>query len=348
MIAFQNRISAFIELGKRLQKLPSHSIQNTNGSLKKLLELLPNLKHRNGWFTEKEVNKSLAAWGNLLSEDSLKQWVTPYKMDIISPKTVGIVMAGNIPLVGFHDLVCVLLTGHRALIKLSSNDALLIPVICDLLIEIEPMFADYIEFADSKLENFDAAIATGSNNSARYFHHYFDKYPNIIRSNRNSVAVLTGEETQEELAALGSDIFDYYGLGCRSVSKLYVPKNYNFDAFFNAIYPKSNIIDHSKYANNYDYNKAVYLMSEFNILDNGFLILKEAEELCSPLATVFYEYYTDLENIQTTLEQKKEAIQCVVSNHKSLNGIPFGTAQSPKLNDYADRVDTVQFLLKIS
>lgn len=348
MIVFKKRISSFIELGNVLRNLQqASSTQNDSKAIDHLKAVIPSLKHHNGWFIEKEVHRALGAWGNLLTEKNINEWLLPYSIDTKVSKTVGLIMAGNIPLVGLHDLLCVLICGHRALIKLSSNDAILLPLLCDVLIEIEPSFEDYITFTDSKLENFDAAIATGSNNSARYFHHYFDAYPNIIRSNRNSVAVLSGNESEEDLKALGSDIFDYFGLGCRSVSKLYVPENYNFDLFFNAIFSFSNIINYSKYANNYDYNKAVYLMSEFKLLDNGFIILKEDKQLCSPLATVFYEHYSDVDSVTNTLASNQNAIQCIVSKDKTLSAISFGKAQSPKLNDYADQEDTVQFLLGI-
>ena len=348
MIVFKDRLSSFIELGNVLRNLEqAPPLQNDSKSVTIIKEVIPTLKHHNGWFIEKEVHKALSAWGNLLTEKNINEWLQPYSIATKTPKTVGLIMAGNIPLVGLHDLLCVLICGHRALIKLSSNDAILLPLLCDVLIEIEPSFANYITFTDSKLENFDAAIATGSNNSARYFQHYFDAYPNIIRSNRNSVALLTGNESEEDLKALGSDIFDYFGLGCRSVSKLYVPENYNFDLFFNAIYSFSSIIDYSKYANNYDYNKAVYLMSEFKLLDNGFLILKEDKQLCSPLATVFYEFYTDTNSVKKSIESNQNAIQCVVSQDQELSSITFGQAQSPKLNDYADQEDTVRFLLNI-
>lgn len=348
MIAFKSRIQAFVKLGKKLNDLVSNNIsENDSKAIVKIREAIPLLKHHNGWFTEKEVLKAIKAWGNLLSEESITGWLTPYSVTVTSSKTVGLVMAGNIPLVGFHDLLCVLICGHRALIKPSSNDTVLLTLLCDVLVEIEPAFSEYITFTDSKLTEFDAAIATGSNNSARYFHHYFDNYPNIIRSNRNSIAVLTGSETEEELNALGSDIFDYFGLGCRSVSKLYVPENYNFDAFFNAVFSFNPVINYAKYANNYDYNKAVYLMSEYALLDNGFLLLKEDERLCSPLATVFYESYSDIQEVKKMMATKSEDIQCVVSHHKALDGISFGKTQSPQLNDYADCIDTVQFLLKI-
>lgn len=257
-------------------------------------------------------------------------------------------MAGNIPLVGFHDLLAVLITGNKALIKLSGNDKILLPLVTDYLKHIEPQLENCIQFTEEKMVDFDAVIATGSNNTARYFEYYFGKKPNIIRKNRNSVAVLTGDETKAELNALGEDIFRYYGLGCRSVSKLFVPTDYNFDLFFQAIYEYRDIMNLAKYANNYDYNKAVYLMSEFKILDNGFLMLKKDSSYSSPIASLFYEHYADLTSLKKRLENDKEKIQCIVGSRVNSNEVKFGETQKPALSDYADGIDTVEFLLKTS
>jgi hypothetical protein len=255
-------------------------------------------------------------------------------------------MAGNIPLVGFHDLLSVLLTGNNALIKLSSNDNVIISFVKDYLISIEPLFKDRILLPDGKMQGFDAVIATGSNNTARYFEHYFGNVPNIIRKNRTSIAVLTGKESPEQLEALGEDIFRYYGLGCRSVSKLFVPDGYDFKPFFTSIYSYHPIIEQNKYANNYDYNKAVYLMSEFKILDNGFLVLKEDKSYASPIASLFYENYTSLNNLKERLKEDEDQLQCVVGDGILDSEIPFGDTQNPALSDYADGVDTVDFLLR--
>jgi len=252
-------------------------------------------------------------------------------------------MAGNIPLVGFHDFLSVLITGNKVLAKLSSNDTVLLPFLAKKLIEIEPGFAELIEFTEERLSNFDAVIATGSNNTARYFEYYFGKYPSIIRKNRNSVAILTGNETPEQLDALAEDIFRYFGLGCRNVSKLFLPKDYNFDPFFNAMYGWKEIINNNKYINNYDYNKAVYLMSNIELLDNEFLLLKEDNGFSSPISVVFYQYYESEDELRKYLSENKEHIQAIVSE----KDIPFGAAQKPQLWDYADGVDTVSFLLNL-
>ncbi len=331
------RINAFAKLGKFLKEIASENEQ-------------PNLKKaeiENGWFTKENIKFSLNSWSEALSKKNLEQWISNYKIEETQPKTVAIIMAGNIPLVGFHDFISVLITGNKVLAKLSSNDKTLLPFLTQKLIEIEPNFKNYIEFTEGKLENFDAVIATGSNNTSKYFEYYFGKYPNIIRKNRNSVAVLTGTETEEELSQLANDIFQYFGLGCRNVSKLYVPENYNFENFFKAMFNWKEIIHNHKYINNYDYNKAVYLMDSFPLLDNEFMLLKEDKGFSSPISVVFYEKYASFENISNELEEQSENIQCVVSKAGIKNEISFGKAQNPELWDYADGVDTLDFLLKI-
>ena len=256
-------------------------------------------------------------------------------------------MAGNIPLVGFHDFLCVLATGHHVLVKQSSNDKHLLPFLAKYLEHVLPDLKGKIKFTEDKLEQFDAVIATGSNNTARYFEFYFKNKPSIIRKSRNSAAVLTGNETNEQLEALSEDIFRYYGLGCRNVSKFFIPKDYNFDAFFAAMYKWNPIINDSKYANNYDYNKAVYIMSEFDMLENGFLMIKEDQSYASPIATVFYEYYDSTESLKQKIDTDQDLIQCIVADGFNDTEIPFGKTQKPELSDYADNVDTIAFLLAI-
>ncbi|WP_108246114.1 acyl-CoA reductase [Muricauda brasiliensis] len=344
----RNTIDAFVKLGKYLTDFCDKCYSNDPEVDQNLKEIVARAGHHNGWFTEDNVLFSLQQWGELLTEQYIKDWLDNYSFQTENePKTVGIVMAGNIPLVGFHDFLSVLLSGNKVLVKLSSNDKVLLPYLSNFLIEEEPSLVDKIEFVDGKLENFDAVIATGSNNTSRYFEYYFGKKPNIIRKNRNSVAVLSGRESEEELKALGEDIFRYYGLGCRNVSKIYVPKEYNFDGLFNALFHYKDIINQHKYANNYDYNKAVYLMSEFKILDNGFLILKEDDSLTSPISALFYSYYDDESTLRKKLQEMEEQIQCVVSSDAKGNDVNFGDTQKPSLNDYADGIDTLEFLLKL-
>lgn len=305
---------------------------------------IENAKHYNGWFTRENILFSFKNWSDALTQDNLDKWLDPYELSHKSSKTIGIIMAGNIPLVGFHDFISVLLSGHNVLVKRSSNDQRLLPVITDYLISLDASYEERILFTEGRMLNFDAIIATGSNNTARYFEYYFKNKPSIIRKNRNSVAVLTGNETPGQLRDLGDDIFRYFGLGCRNVSKLFVPENYDFDNFYKAIEPWNELLNHAKYANNYDYNKAVYLMSEFKFLDNGFLILKKSADWSSPIATLFYESYKDEKLLREFLDENDEKIQCVVASGLLKDEVSFGQTQHPEVWDYADNVDTLSFL----
>ncbi len=349
----QQRINAFVKLGDFLGQFSNEAIQKKNNiehndlffdGFKHQLKLA---EEQNSWFTATNIAFSLHGWSQELTETNLNTWLKPYSFKIDSPKQIAVIMAGNIPLVGFHDFLSVLISGHKVLVKQSSNDKHLLPFLAKYLEYVEPEFKGRITFTEDKIENFDAVIATGSNNTARYFEYYFKDKPSIIRNNRNSVAVLTGNESKVELEALSDDIFRYYGLGCRNVSKLFVPKAYNFDPFFEAMYHWHPIIEKAKYANNYDYNKAVYLMSEFDILENGFLMLKEDQSYASPIATVFYEYYDDMNALKEKLSNESSQIQCIVSKSFGKNTITFGATQNPKLWDYADGIDSIAFLLSI-
>ncbi len=343
----------FIELGRFLSQFSLDNNAKKVGVLgnelffDKCIELIELSQSHNGWFTPKQVYFAIQSWADALSEENLNVWLSKYNFSEVKTKTVGLILAGNIPLVGFHDFLSVLISGHKVLVKTSSNDQYLIKFLAQYLIAINPEIENYITFTEGKLEGFDAVIATGSNNTARYFEYYFKNKPSIIRKNRNSVAVLTGTETHEELVNLGEDIFRYFGLGCRNVSKLFIPKGYNFEAFFKAMYEQRDVIYYEKYANNYDYNKAVFLMSNFQLLDNEFLIIKEDSSYASPISSVFYEYYDTIEEIQKQLVNDAEQIQCIVSNNSIERSIPFGQTQKPNLWDYADNVDTLEFLLKI-
>src|SRR5690606_32871909 len=301
----------------------------------------------NGWFTKENVLFAIEQWANALTNNNINTWISKYSFNAKTSKKVAVIMAGNLPLVGFHDFISVLISGHEVLIKQSSGDNLLLPVLVKYLQALDESLIHRISFTEGKLENFDAVIATGSNNTARYFEYYFRDKPAIIRKNRNSVAVLSGNETHDELKALSDDIFRYYGLGCRNVSKLFVPEGYNFNAFFEAIYHWHPIINETKYANNYDYNKAVYLMSEFNLLENGFLMLKEDPSYSSPIASVFYEFYSTKDALKNKVAKDAEQIQCIVAKGFLETEIAFGETQKPKLWEYADNVDTLDFLLKI-
>ena len=344
---------SFVELGKFLSQFTLDEQHQRTDVLhndlyfEKFKDLLELSQSHNGWFTQEQVYFAVQSWAEALKEDNLNQWLSSYDLSDIKPKTVGLILAGNIPLVGFHDFLSVLISGHKALIKTSSNDQHLIQFLANYLINVEPKLSYYISFTDGKLENFDAIIATGSNNTARYFEFYFKDKPSIIRKNRNSVSVLNGKESHDDLVNLGEDIFRYFGLGCRNVSKLFVPKNYSFEAFFKAIYEYKDVIFYEKYSNNYDYNKAVFLMSNFKLLDNEFLTLKEDTSYASPISSVFYEYYDSISDLQKRLTNDAEQIQCIVSNKLIENSIPFGQTQQPKLWDYADNVDTIAFLTEL-
>lgn len=347
-MTLEQRINAFVSLGDFMSQFaagrkndhPANELFYSSAE-----ELIVSEKYRNPWFVEKNVRQAIVALGAMLKKDTLENWLSAYNTTAESVKKIGIVMAGNIPMVGFHDLMCVLLAGHELHAKLSSQDKTLLAFFAKVLTHIEAGFEEKIHFHKTSLKDCDAYIATGTNNSARYFEHYFGKYPNIIRRNRNSVAVLEGTETQENLKEIGKDIFDYFGLGCRNITKLYVPENYDFDQFFKAIYDYHDIVNHSKYGNNYDYNKAIYLMGSLDLLDNGFVLLKEDEQIASPVGVLFYEYYKDADKLKESLIAHDNEIQCVVAKDSSfLRQVPPGMAQCPAVDDYADGVDTMAFL----
>jgi hypothetical protein len=347
------KINTFVALGDFLRQfsldnnLRNPEIQNNDTFFDSFEALLELSQSHNGWFTKEQVCFAVNSWAEALTKSNLNQWLSNYDFSKVTPKTVGLILAGNIPLVGFHDFLSVLISGHTVLVKTSSNDQHLIKFLAKYLIVTEPELANRITFTDGKLENFDAVIATGSNNTARYFEYYFKNKPSIIRKNRNSVAILNGNESHEDLVNLGEDIFRYFGLGCRNVSKLFVPKGYNFDAFFKAIFEYQDVIHYEKYSNNYDYNKAVFLMSNFKLLDNGFLTLKEDSSYSSPISSVFYENYDSLPDLINRLKKDEDQIQCIVSNGLTENSIAFGQTQKPQLWDYADNVNTLEFLISV-
>jgi len=345
--------SIFIELGKFLQQFSENgnskndTVLNNDLFFDAFVDLIQLSQSHNGWYTPGQVYFAIQSWAEALTQSHLDQWLSAYELESVQPKSVGLILAGNIPLVGFHDFLSVLLSGHKVLVKTSSNDQHLLPFIAKYIIACEPEFENYITFVPGKLENFDAVIATGSNNTARYFEYYFKDKPSIIRKSRNSVAVLNGSETKEQLIELGEDIFRYFGLGCRNVSKLFVPTGYDFKDFFEALYEYKDVIYYEKYANNYDYNKAVFLMSNFKLLDNEFITLVQNSSYASPISSIFYELYDDLDAIKTRLKTEQDQIQCIVSNGIIPESVAFGQTQKPELWDYADNVDTMQFLLSI-
>lgn len=343
------RINAFIKLGDFLR---GFSEQNNvdNDHYKRLSEIVLNDHQYNPWFTEENIYKAIKTIGNSLNESTINKWLSVYSELNIEkePKRIGVITAGNLPLVGFHDFISVLITGNIFVGKLSSKDNRLLRIIADYLIDTNAEFKNLIFFEENQLTGFDAIIATGSNNSSRYFEYYFGKYPHIIRHNRNSIAVLTGSETEEQISLLADDIFQYFGLGCRNVSKLFIPEGYNFNLLFEHINHYQHLYQHNKYANNHDYNRSVYLMNQTPHLDNGFVLLKEDIQMTSPIAVLYYEFYKNSERVNQYIDVNKDQIQCVVSESVQIkNAIPFGKAQQPELWDYADNVDTVKFLLNL-
>jgi hypothetical protein len=338
----QERIKAFAELGGILRKSITGVHDPGAAGLAGLIEA----QHKiNGWFTTDNVITALSTLAEQLTIENLTEWTSAYPglKEETSPIKVAVIMAGNIPLAGFHDYLSVLISGNYLLAKTSSKDSELIVKISDILFNADGRFRDRIEFVSGPLRDFDAIIATGSNNSSRYFEYYFGRYPNIIRRNRNSIAVLDGTETGDELKELGKDIFLYFGLGCRSVSKIFLPDGYSINSVtdnWDDLY--ADIINQHKYANNYDFNKAVYLVNRVSFTDTGYLLLREDPRLSSPVAVLHYEYYNDRNDLEHKIESEKDRIQCIVGH----GYLPFGTAQSPYLWDYADGIDTLEFLSK--
>lgn len=339
-MSFQQRLIAFVHLGKILAEASKAGQARTVGEAYLY----------NNWFTEESQRNCFAVWADLLTESKLTKWLNKYPIEEkIAPKNIAIIMAGNIPMVGFHDLLCVLLSGNNATVKMSSDDKILIKWIADELIKFDTSFNEKIHFVEDQIKsNFDAVIATGSNNSNRYFDAYFGKYPNILRKNRNSIAIVDGKETEDEMKLLADDIFSYFGLGCRNVSKVFLPNGFAFEKLYENTHKYSEFIHHNKYANNYTYHKAIWLMNTDKFLDNGFLLMKEEnEQFSSPLASIYYQYYNNMDEVKSIINQRESEIQCVVSTENFKNNIPFGSTQTPALNDYADNVDTMKFLTEL-
>jgi hypothetical protein len=338
-------IKGFAQLGVMMRTLGKNekwsdfSSGLTKEEHEALNEVILRQFHSNGWFIEQNVRASLSALGEQLTQENITAWASVYSFHS-SPKKVGVIMAGNIPLVGFHDFLCVLISGNSVLCKLSSNDKSMLPALAHHLVQLVPELKNRIEFTEGRMNDMEAMIATGSDNSLQYFEQYFGKYPHVFRRNRTSLAILDGSESKSEMEALGSDIFSYFGLGCRNVSHLLIPEGYNLQNFFEAMIGYSDVVNNNKYANNYDYNKAVYLMNQHELLDNNFVLLRESEDLFSPLSMIHYHYYSSKEDMQDYISKHKIDLQVVVGK----DNLPFGKAQSPNLDDYADGVDIMEWL----
>ena len=331
----QARVEGFANLGEYLRT----SVHQDSAEELFSAEVL------NPWFTKENIDNCLDYWSKQLEVGMLKSWLNPYKIkEPVSPKKVLLIMAGNIPLVGFHDFLTVLISGHKVVIKMSSSDKVLLKVLINKLTSIAPNFKNSIFFVDDlKKRDFDAVIATGSDNSAQYFEYYFKEVKKIIRKNRRSIAILDGSESDMELKGLSGDVFSYFGLGCRNVSKIFLPRGYNLNKLFKSFFQYSHLLKHKKYANNYDYNKAVFLMGSNKLIENGFLLMKEDKSLFSPVAMLYYEYYDNIHTIDQFVLDNAGKLQCVVSK----KNVPFGSAQYPNLWDYADGIDTVEFMSEL-
>jgi len=341
------KINSLLSLGQLFKSLADNDVSGLNQIQQEHLEkgraLIETVRHENAWFTADSVEQAFEAWGEALVEPKLSQWLKAYA-EAKESKAVGVIMAGNIPLVGLHDALCVLLSGHRLHAKLSSKDASLMAFVLSVLQSLESEWKDKIKVSE-RLNEIDCLVATGSDNSARYFEYYFKDIQKIIRKNRTSLAILDGSESADDLKGLASDVFTHFGLGCRNVTKLYLTKDFDKDRLFEAFYAYRHYAEHNAYANNYDYNKAVYLLNKIDLLENGFLLLKEDEALQSPVGVLFYEQYEDQQELLKKLEEQADQIQCIVS--KKEQHIPFGKAQQPELWDYADGVDTMAFLSEL-
>lgn len=350
-MSLKQDIAAFSVLGDFLNQFSPEGVKNNNLThlneefYDVFLGIINRHIHHNGWFSKGSIMESIGNIAPFLTVESLNSWMKNYSIpEISTKKKVLVIMPSNLPLVEFHDFISVLLTGHHFVGKCSQQNKQILPALSKILIAIEPTFTSRISFIEAPSKDFDAVIATGSNNSARYFEYYFSKLPNIIRKSRTSIAVLDGNETKEDLKALANDITTYFGRGCRSVTKLYLPKGYNTDRIFEALYDKNQLVDNNKYANNYDYHRALFLMGQHPFLDNGFAILKEDTSIHTPVSVIHYEYYTDIEATKELLSTMKDDIQCIVSNNQEVSRLSFGQAQQPSWTDYADNIDTVDFL----
>lgn len=350
MEGLQHRAASLAQLGEVMRALggaspwPGHGVGLAEAEYNELDAAIRRAKQHNGWFTEENVRHAFSAWGHALAKAGIAEWLAPYT-ELAEPnraqRCIGLILAGNVPLVGLHDALCVFITGHRARIKCSAQEPELIPALIRALDHFMPGTAGRLLVVPNKLGEVDALIATGSDNTARYFDHYFGHLPRIVRKNRVSIALLDGSETDEQLAALGEDVFRYFGLGCRNVSKLLVPRGFDLDRVFRAFFPWSAIVHQNKYGNNYDYTRALWMLDRVPFLENGFVLLKEDTALASPVAALFYQRYDHKEEAIAYIEANRQKLQCVVAR----DGIAFGEAQHPALSDYADGADTLRFLL---
>lgn len=344
-----DRIRSFEILGEKLRRYQENS---TEADLASLVAASRKSSMSNPWFTPAFISLALNNLGKLLTLENLNRWVSVYTTKLereAAPGKIGVVMAGNIPAVGFHDFLCVLITGNTLVAKLSSSDEHLLPAMAGILSEQIPEWKDSIFFTSGKLGEFDAIIATGSTNTSRYFEYYFGKYPHIIRKSRNSIAVLNGTENESDLQNLADDIMLFFGMGCRSISKIYVPSGYDFSRLFKALDKYGSYIHHHKYCNNYEYGKSIFMVGQIPFTDTGYLLLKEDKSISSRIAVLHYEYYENQTDVVESIQQAGDSVQCVISNIiLPINTLHPGEGQTPALWDYADQTDTMEFLLSLS
>ena len=365
-MTLKERIGAFDHLGRILKRyleyVPSSgksiardSTSHANNLFSAQVEIIEKtLKEAcliNSWFTRGNITHAISEIARILNQENLNLWLNHWGEEYLSPKNpmkIGVIMAGNIPLVGFHDFLSVLITGNKFIGKLSSRDDRLLPMIGDLLTGIHKGFQEMMEFTDEKLTGMDAIIATGSNNTYRYFDYYFGKYPHIFRKNRNSTGIIQGNETPVQLKSLGDDIFTYFGLGCRNISKIFVPEIFSLTTLLDVLEKFSYVTEHHKYMNNYLYYRSVYLLNRIPHYDNGFILLKQDGNYNSPIGVLFYEYYSSIEKLIEKIKLDSGQLQCIAGNEiPGLKTVPFGKTQSPELWDYADDVNTIEFLINL-
>ena len=351
ILPLDSRIHAFAELGKIMGRAADSILSGEQEFWTEypVLQLaVEKATHHNSWFTPSNIAFSFNAWKEVLHEEMLREWLKSYELMNRNKGfgRIAVIMAGNIPLVGFHDFLSVLISGHRFIGKLSTDDKIILPAIAEVLIRIDSRFRSMIQFTETTLNGFDAIIATGSNNTARYFEYYFSKYPHIIRKNRSGVGVLSGNENEASMLQLGSDICTYFGLGCRNISKVFIPEGFRPEKLFAAIEPYAAILgNHNKYMNNYSYHRSVFLLNNTRHLDNGVFILTESNQYSSPIPVLYYEYYSDMVVLREKLKRDDEFIQCIANEiFTGSNTTPLGKTQHPGLGDYADGIDTMKFL----
>jgi hypothetical protein len=353
-MVWSQRIGSFVNLGNVIREFVGKEwgtisiSKQANKQVEILEEAVHDSEACNPWFTRKNILQALDSILRYLDKGDLENWIQPYIRGFQNeenPRTVAVVLAGNIPAVGFHDFLCVLISGNRFLGKLSSDDKFLLPAFARILKEYDAAWAPFITFTSGQIHSFDSVIATGSNNSSGYFQYYFSKYPHIIRKNRNSLAVLSGEETPVEISALANDMVSYFGLGCRNVSRLFVPEGYDFSQLCLALSTHEELTASHKYMNNYNYYRTIFRMSGILFFDSGNTLLKEDPSIASPVSVVHYQNYRTWESLVEQLIVAESSVQCIVS----IKEAPYrwcmpGVSQLPGLRDYADGVDTMKFL----